>query len=150
MRLTMKITKCLSNLSFFLILSGITSGYAFAYGTDDNKKCRKPKFRDFEPVRLTEVAPGSEISFHVSGWADPDTIEATAKKIPMTVTVIDKMNFFIATAKLPDSLEDGFARLSIEAKAKDGRCIGKDGWLLKIKTAQSPQPVTEETPAATE
>lgn len=113
----------------------VFAGNALAYGDDSDKKCKKPKFRTFEPVRLSEVDPESEISFHVSNWADPESITAEAKKTPMEVSVVDKMNFFVVTAKLPASLSDTYARIHITAKALDGGCFGQDGWLLKIKPA---------------
>ncbi len=127
----MNISKQLISIAF--LSTTLISANVLAYGSDENKKCRKPKFRDFEPAKLTEVEPGSEISFHVSRWASPDHITATAKKIPMQVNVIDKMNFFVVTANLPPELKGTFARISIAARAKEGRCKGKGGWLIKIK-----------------
>lgn len=138
----MKTTKCLRNA--MIVGLAIFAGNAFAYGDDSEKKCKKPKFRTFEPVHLSEVAPETEISFHVSNWADPASITAEAKKVPMEVSVVDKMNFFVATAKLPASLSGTYARIHITAKAEDGGCFGQDGWLLKIKKAEA----IAETPAA--
>jgi hypothetical protein len=96
------------------------------------KKCIKPKFRDFTPPPRSETIPESEISFHVNRWADPLHIAATAKKLPMAVSVEDKGNFYLVKATLPTELRDGFARIHIEAKSTEGDCIGQDGWLLKI------------------
>ncbi len=130
----MKITKCLRST---IVLGMIVfAGNSFGYGSeDDEKDCKKPKFRTFEPEHLSEVLPETEISFHVSNWAEPTTIKATARKIPMEVTVVDKMNFFVATAKLPSSISGKYARIHIEARAKEGGCLGQDGWLLKVKDA---------------
>lgn len=136
----MKITK---NLRMTVML-GMTvfAGDALAYGSgDSDKDCKKPKFRTFEPVRLSEVDPETEISFHVSNWADPTTIKAEARKVPMEVSVVDKMSFFVATAKLPASINGKYARIHIEAKAKDGRCRGQDGWLLKVKKSAVAEPI---------
>ncbi len=130
----MKITKCLR----LTVLSGmmLVAGGAFAYGSDsEEKKCKKPKFREFEPVHMSEVDPGTEISFHVSNWADPTTITAEARKVPMQVEVVDKMNFFVATAKLPAEVAGKYARVHVTALANEGRCLGQDGWLLKVKNA---------------
>ena len=55
---------------------------------ETEKKCIKPKFRDFVPEHLSEVAPESTISFHVNRIGDPNHIRATAKKIPMKVEFI--------------------------------------------------------------
>lgn len=99
---------------------------------ETDKKCVKPKFRDFSPAANAEVAPGAEISFHINRNADPLHIGASAKKIPLTVKVENKQTFYYATAKLPAELTEGYARIHIEAKAAEGDCIGQDGWLLKI------------------
>ena len=127
----MKITKCL-RMTIFLS-AALFAGKALAYGDESEQKCKKPRFRTFEPVHLSEVAPGTQISFHVSNWADPTTITAEARKVPMKVEVVDKMNFFIATAKLPAEVSGNYARIHVTALAEDGRCLGQDGWLLKVK-----------------
>ncbi len=112
------------------------AGSAYAYSEDDRSRaCKNPRFRDFEPGHLSEVEPGSEVSFHFSSWADPDTLKISTKKIPMEYTVEDRMTFYIARAKLPPSLAGQFARLHLYVKAKEGICRAKDGWLLKIKEA---------------
>jgi hypothetical protein len=132
-RLIMKITKSIR----MTVMLGMTvfTGTALAYG-DTDKDCKDPKFRTFEPEHLSEVDPETEISFHVSNWADPITIKVEARKVPMEVSVVDKMNFFVATAKLPASINGKYARIHVSAKAKDGRCLGQDGWLLKVKKAK--------------
>ncbi len=131
----MKTIKKLVTISFLTVLAGTQVVHAYSY--EENQRCRKPKFREMEPPKLTEVVAGSEISFHVSGWADPEHITATVKKIPMKVNVVDKMSFFVVTAKLPGELKGPYARISIAARAKEGYCKGKDGWLIKIKEKQS-------------
>ncbi len=137
----MKIIKCLriATLLGMTVITGSAWGYSTA---DDDKVCKKPKFRTFEPEHLSEVDPGSEVSFHVSNWADPNTIKAEARKIPMKVSVVDKMNFFVGTAKLPDSISGRYARISLSARSKEGRCLGQGGWLLKVRdAAASVEPV---------
>lgn len=96
------------------------------------KKCIKPKFRDFSPAPQSEVAPEAAISFHINHIADPNHVRASAKKIPMKVEVVDKKTFYYVTARLPAEITDGFARIHVEAKAAEGECIGQDGWLIKI------------------
>jgi len=113
-----------------LAFAPIVSAETPAEETD--KKCVKPKFRDFSPAANSEVAPGAEISFHINRNADPLHIGAAAKKIPLTVKVENKQTFYYATAKLPAELKEGYARIHIEAKAAEGDCIGQDGWLVKI------------------
>lgn len=133
-----------SALALALLLTS-TSLLAVTPAEEEEKKCIKPKFRDFSPAALTEVAPGSEISFHVTHNAEPTSIGAEAKNIKLNVDVRDRKNFFEVHAKLPNDLSNSFARVSIHAKPLEGDCRGQDGWLLKIKprdgeTAPSPTP----------
>jgi hypothetical protein len=135
-----------------LLLSVLTFSPLVLAASDDDeaeKKCFKPKFRDFSPADKSEVAPKSAISFHINHLADPLHVKASAKKIPMKVEVVDKKTFFYVKATLPDELTEGYARIHVEAKASEGECIGEDGWLLKInsgapeKTANaSPEKIT--------
>ncbi|MGD0958388.1 MAG: hypothetical protein ABSB19_01130 [Methylomonas sp.] len=105
---------------------------------EDKKECKKPKFRDFAPAHKAEVAPETPISFHVNRPADPNHIKLEAKGINVPVTVIDKVTYWFVNAKLPAEIRDGFARIHVTAKALDGECIGSDGWLIKIKTVETP------------
>lgn len=99
---------------------------------EEEKKCFKPKFRDFEPPHMSEVAPQSGISFHVNRLASPNHISVTAKKIPMTLEIVDRGTFYQVSGNLPAELTGGFARISLQAKALEGDCIAQDGWLVKI------------------
>lgn len=119
---------------------------------ETEKKCIKPKFRDFAPAHKAEVAPETQISFHINRYADPLHISASARKIPLQVEINDKQTFYYVTAKLPKELRDGYARIHIEAKSTEGDCVGSDGWLIKINdqaTAPSPNEQAEEKPAQT-
>ncbi|QWF69593.1 hypothetical protein KEF85_09385 [Methylomonas paludis] len=118
-----------------LISTLIFSSTAWAVTPDeeDEKVCKKPKFRDANPGHLAEVAPESQISFHASRGTDPGSVTAEAKGEKLTVTVTNKVTFLLVNAKLPATLRDGFARVHVTAKAADGGCLGQDGWLLKIK-----------------
>lgn len=114
----------------------VVSASAFAVTPEEDeidKKCIKPKFRDFAPPAKAEVDPGSELSFHVSHNADAPTIGAEAKTQKMAVSVKDRNTFYEVKAKLPADLKGTFARISIHARAADGECVGHDGWLIKIK-----------------
>ncbi len=106
---------------------------------EEKENCIKPKFTQFNPPNHSEVAPGSEISFHVK-YADQTKISAAAKKIPMEITIEDRSLFLIVKAVLPESLKGTYARISLEAEAEQG-CKSKDGWLLKISDA--PEAATE-------
>ncbi|MGZ5001153.1 MAG: hypothetical protein ACXV7F_12715, partial [Methylomonas sp.] len=109
------------------------AAFAVTPAEEPEKECKKPKFRDFAPAALSEVAPESEISFHVSRGADPLTVTAEAKGEKMPVKVDDKKTFLLVKAKLPTTLREGFARIHVAANATEGGCLGQDGWLIKIK-----------------
>ena len=115
---------------------------------ETEKKCIKPKFRDFSPAHQSEVAPGSQISFHINRHADPLHIGASAKKIPMKVAIEDKQTFYYVTAKLPAELKDGYVRIHVEAKSMEGECIGQDGWLIKITDKPKAPDASSETKTA--
>jgi len=132
MRLIMKSTFVWKSALLLVTLIFSQTVLAITPAEETEKKCIKPKFRDFAPAPKSEVAPETEISFHINRYADPDHIAATAKKIPMKVEVNDKQTFYYGTAKLPAELREGFARIHIEARSTEGDCIGQDGWLIKI------------------
>jgi hypothetical protein len=135
--------KIITNLKYCFLLSAIFfagSSYAFEVG-GARHYCKPPQFRDFSPperVRnqpFIEVEPGSEIAVKAMGSIDPLSIRMFAKKIVLEPTIVDKQNFFQITATLPTELPSGFARIDLIAQADKGECIGKDGWLIKIKEA---------------
>ena len=135
-------TNLLSILLF--LFSALFAKTAFSYESNSDKvECKKPKFRKFIPADKSEVAPGSEISFHVTHVVDPTKIQLTAKKIPVEVAVEDRNVFYIVRGKLPDSLQGTYARISIKATAMLG-CSASDGWLLKISDGTAPE-VKEES-----
>jgi len=133
---------------FFISLIAASSN-VFAITPEEeemDKKCIKPKFRDFAPAAKSEVAPGSEITFHTSHNAEPTTIGADAKGQPMKVNVRDRKTFYEVKAQLPTELSNTFARINIHARAADGECIGQDGWLLRIKSNGSDAAATSGNP----
>ena len=134
---------CLSSLLFSFSAMAVTPAE-----DEMEKDCKKPKFRDFAPVQLTEVAPGAPISFHISRGADPHSVITQVKGQKVEVSVKNKTTFLLATANVPADMEEGFARVHVAARAEDGNCLGQDGWLLKIKSANSAntQPTTENKP----
>ena len=119
----------------FLLSTLIFNQTAFAEtpAEEAEKKCVKPKFRDFTPAHQAEAAAGSDIIFHINRHADPLHVKATAKNLPIQIKVVDKKTFYYVTGKLPTELQDGFARIHVEAKGNEGDCKGQDGWLVKIK-----------------
>ncbi|GFO71539.1 hypothetical protein BJAS_P1140 [Bathymodiolus japonicus methanotrophic gill symbiont] len=109
------------------------AGSAFAYNAGNTeRKCQDPKFKTFVPAHKSEVDPESEISFTVSGYADPTTIKATAKNVPLELTIVDKNSFYAVSAKLHASLTGKYARIHVRAH-NSVECKSKDGWLIKIR-----------------
>ncbi|MCK5830318.1 MAG: hypothetical protein KAH20_08450 [Methylococcales bacterium] len=136
----MKIVKILRNIT---VLSAVLfSSTAFAYNAGNlAKECKAPKFRDYVPPEKTkntpvpEVEAESKIEFTVSGNADPSTIVAKAKKLPLKLTITDRNSFYLVSASLPAALNGKYARIDLKVKAHGGECFAKDGWLIKIKKA---------------
>jgi len=150
--------KIIKSLTTTIILGSVLlSGSAFAYNagnTDD--KCLAPKFRSFSPPEhkkgdpVPEVDPESEISFTVSGLADPTTIRATAKDLPLKLDIIDRKSYYQVKTTLPAALTGKYARIHLKVKAQKGECRTKDGWLIKIKKAADVTPEAEVAPATEE
>lgn len=141
----MKLANCWKTAVLISAVMFASTAWAVTPAEEEEKECKKPKFRDFVPEAKAEVPPESEVSFHVSRGADPHSVTAEAKGEKMDVNVQDKTTFLKATAKLPASLRDGFARIHVTAKAVDGGCLGQDGWLIKIGNGEKgATPVTEQ------
>lgn len=143
----MKLANCWKTAVLISAVMFASTAWAVTPAEEEEKECKKPKFRDFVPEAKSEVAPESEVSFHVSRGADPHSVTADAKGEKMTVVnVQDKVTFLKVTTKLPSSLRDGFARIHVTAKAAEGGCLGQDGWLIKIgngEKAATPAPDLE-------
>jgi hypothetical protein len=146
--------KIIKNLITTVILGAFfLTGSAFAYNAGNTgKDCKLPKFRDLNPPEKTdntpvpEVEPEAEISFTVSGYADPTTIKAIAKKLKLDLTILDRNSFYQVTAKLPPELTGKYVRINLWAKAQSGPCVAKDGWLMKVKkAAEGVKPEAEKT-----
>lgn len=150
----MQTSKSTRLLLLLLSLGFMSSAFAITPAEDENnKKCIKPKFRFFEPVNKSEVAPGSKISFHVSKDASPDHISAEAKGIKLKLNVRNRVTHFDVNADLPPELQDTFVRISLHARAGDGECVGSDGWLLKVVpngAVPAAKPAEETVPAKTQ
>lgn len=104
-----------------------------ATAEEDKKACRPPRLRSIQPENHAEVPPESEFSFTLPRWTDPEKVTLTVKKIPTEVTVENHNSFFLVKGKLPASLENTYARVSVRAVTdEDVECMMRDGWLLKI------------------
>ena len=125
--------------STILISLALLANTAFAVtpAEEERKECKKPKFREFVPAPQAEVLPEAEISFHVSRDADVLHITAEAKGEKLPLEIKHRVTRIEVKTKLPASIQDGFARIHVTAKAAEGQCIGQDGWLIKIKGAEA-------------
>jgi len=94
--------------------------------------CLKPQLTKFLPANLATVAPGSTFSFLAFNVSKPEQIEVTVKAIPVEVTTEDKESFYLVKGNLPANLVNTTARINIKVNAKNPRCNGENGWLVKI------------------
>lgn len=145
--------KIIKHLNIILTVGAILfASSATAYSpTDVGEKCYPPKFKTFSPPEqikggpVPEVEPESEISFTVSGSADPTTITIVARDQPLKVNYVDRKSYYTVSAKLPASLNGKYVRLHLKVNAQKGFCRAKDGWLVKVKKAAAPEAeVTEQ------
>lgn len=94
--------------------------------------CTKAQLNKFMPANLATVAPGSAFSFWAFNVEKAEQIKVTVKTIPVEVTTEDKDAFFIVKGKLPAELVNTTARINIKVTAKNPKCNGENGWLVKI------------------
>ena len=125
------IKKSLILVSLIVSASFATSAVAYNAGRVESG-CKKPRFKTFTPEHKAEADPESEISFTVSGYADPTTIKATAKNIPLKLDIVDRNSFYAVSATLPAALTGKYARIHIKAN-NTPECKAKDGWLIKVR-----------------
>ena len=138
------IKKSLILISLIASIGFTASAFAYNSGNID-LGCKKPRFKTFTPPHKAEADPESEISFTVSGYADPTTIKATAKNTPLKLNIVDKQSFYAVSAKLPAVLTGKYARIHLKANNTTD-CKAKDGWLIKIRDkAESTEETTTES-----
>jgi len=130
------ITKSLkwTGLAVILAFSNSALAYKAKYTSDG---CKKPRFKNMQPAAYNsdtkiEAEQGAEVSFTVSGDAEIGSLHIVAKKIPLKYTSEFKGSYYEVTANLPEALNGKYARISVDVTAMMG-CVGKDGWLVKIK-----------------
>lgn len=117
-----------------ILMLGLTgfAGQATAYGSSSSKKaCKPPRFWQFQPPHMAEVAPQSEFSFLASGTIRPKSLQVKVKGRPVAVTVSKKQANLLVSGKLPADLHATSARISIHATGTN-KCKGRGGWLVKI------------------
>ena len=134
----MKFAKCWKSAVLISVVAFTNTAFAVTPAEDERKDCKKPKFREFVPAHQSEVPPESEVSFHVSRDADVLHITAEAKGEKLPLEIKHRVTRIEVKTKLPASIQEGFARIHVTAKAAEGECIGQDGWLIKIKAADAP------------
>lgn len=133
-----------NSLSAIVVIGSIfISSSAFAYNSGNvEERCLAPKFKTFSPAEKTPetemsvIAPESEVSFTVSGVADPTTIRAEAKGIKLKLNVVDRKSYYQVSSILPPELNGKYVRVHLKAKAQKGDCVTKDGWLFKVRKAE--------------
>ncbi len=110
-----------------------STGWAYGGGpSKSTKACTKPKFSEFKPAHLAEVSPGSEFSFVASSITSPSSVSVEVKKIPVEVSINKSGSGYLIKGKLPESLQNDYARVTINAKSTS-KCAGSGGWLLKVQ-----------------
>jgi len=120
------------NFCWFFILSLVSSNL-WAYGSSSSSKsCTKPEFSQFLPAENSSIAAGSAFSFLASANTYPTTIKVTVKGLPVELSITPKEAVgFEVKGTLPKSLQDDFARITINAEGQKN-CKGEGGWLVNI------------------
>jgi len=117
----------------FFIISSVSSQAVWAYGSaSSKKKCVAPKITEMQPLALTKVAPGSAFSFIASTESNPDSLSVTVKEQAVAVKVTPRASGFLVQAMLPESIQQGFARIEISASSVS-QCTLQTGWLIEVK-----------------
>jgi len=94
--------------------------------------CGKPHLGKFLPPHLATVVPEAEFSFLVFNIDKPEQVSVTVKNMPVEVTAEFKDPYYLIKGKLPASLVNTAARISVKVSAKSPHCEAENGWLLKI------------------
>lgn len=105
--------------------------WAYGGGGGTTSACKKPKFSDFNPVHLAEVAPESGFSFVANKYTQASDLTVTVKQKPVAVQVTPQPRGLLVTGQLPIGLAGNYARIAITAKSSSG-CKGQGGWLIKV------------------
>ena len=110
--------------------AGGHSGHGSSVNKSGKSACKNTVIKFIKPVHLSTVAPGSEISFRVSGIEDAKDVTVTAKKILVKLESEYRGNIMWFKGNLPDSLVNTAARIHVDVDFK--KCPAEKGWLLKI------------------
>ncbi|MDD5461685.1 MAG: hypothetical protein PHG00_08645 [Methylococcales bacterium] len=117
----------------WILILMMAATHVWAYGSSGSSKkaCNKPKFIEFMPSHNAQVSAKSEFSFVASANTDPKSIIVTIKDQPVAINIKPENQVFQVKGRLPDTLTEGFARISVTADSLSG-CKGSDGWLVRI------------------
>ncbi len=129
---THKILAALFALSLHTPTWAQSTGHIGHGGGSGDGGCIRAKISRIKPEHLTTVTPGSEFSFAASGSNGPGHIHVSVRQQPIPVMIEDKDSFYWVKGKLPEEIKNATVRISVNLRAKVGKCDAEDGWLLKI------------------
>lgn len=109
------------------------SGHGGAMGGGGGgASCVKPHLSKFTPAHLSTVAPGAEFSFVAVNVHKPEQITVKVKNNPVPVVAEFKDPFYLVKGRLPESLRNTAARITIKVTSKSPHCEAENGWLVTI------------------
>jgi hypothetical protein len=115
-----------------LSLLMVISQAAWSYGSSSSSKaCEKPGFSQFSPPDKANTSPGAGFSFVATPNTRPETLQVTAKNIPVPIDIKPIAQGYQVSGSLPAALRGTYARIDIAAEGAN-RCKGGGGWLLNI------------------
>jgi len=126
---------------FFAVLCSIgiwgaasaqSTGHIGHNGEGGALSCVKAKITHYQPEHLATVAPGSEISFFVSGSNGPGHIHVIVRDEPLVLTLDDKEVYYVVKTHLPAKYKNEAVRINIKVEARYSKCDADGGLLLKI------------------
>lgn len=126
----LSVALCLSSANIYA--AGGHGGGGSGGKNNGKMACKTTQIKSVKPAHLSDVAPGSEISFGVTGIDEDEVkyVEVTAKKIPVETTYEVRGEMVWFKGNLPESLVATAARVHVEVNLK--KCPAEKGWLLKI------------------
>lgn len=125
----------ISTIFLFIIFSSNVFAFYGGGTVGGMSSCESPELTEFKPPHLSVVTPQSEFSFRASKTVSPRSIVVSAKKKAVEMTVDKTDDGYIVSGKLPQSLNNTYARIEIGAATVAG-CKGNNGWLLNIRETE--------------
>jgi len=128
-------TRKISTIFLFIIFSSNVFAFYGGSTVGGMNSCEPPELSEFKPPHLSVVTPQSEFSFTASQKVSPGSIVVSAKKQAVEMTVDKTDDGYIVSGKLPESINNTYARIEIKAVTAAG-CKGNNGWLLNIRETE--------------